>query len=337
MAYTGSVPSAVTDDAYTATLQEITDTETKSQTYSKMPAFSAVWKNKQSGTAGSNRHEWSLRAGRNSNAKTMTSDADSVEFSMQSHVITAYYDYMAMNVVPVLGSKLRDSINSGTQARVKLIQEDLRQASETLSAMLSTQTFGDGSSKTIIGLDAILNIAPGSNTVFGVPESSAAFWKNQYETSAGSFAANGLHGSSVDKLTSNYLKASDNGAMTPDVVISDRTVVEYFIRAEGQKKRITKDADFAVIGKSAVGNEAGKGLPFYDAQWVWDNECPAGYVYMLHSEDFVLVEDPNFNFKWFGPIPLGKQFLLNGRVLTHRAQSKVYRRNRNAVVSGWTA
>jgi hypothetical protein len=337
MAYTGSVPSAVTDDAYTATLQEITDKETKSQTYSKMPAFQAFFGNKQSGTAGSNRHEWTLRAGRNSNAKTMTSDADTVEFSAQSHVITAYYDYMAMNAVPVLGSKLRDSINSGPQARVSLIKEDLRQASETLSAMLSSQAFGDGSAKTIIGADAILNTAPGSNTVYGVPEASAAFWKNYFVTSFGSFAANGLHGSSDDKLTRAYLVCSDNGFETPDKIVSDRLSVEYFIRAEGQKKRITKDADFGVIGRGAIGSEAGRGLPFYDAEWVWDNECPTGRIYMFHSEDFVLVEDPAFNFKWHGPIPLGKQFLLNGRVLTHRAQSKAYRRNRNAVLDGITA
>ena len=337
MSYDGSVPSANTGDAYTATLQEITDTEVKDQTYSKMPAFQAIFGNKQSGTAGANRHEWSLGAGDNTNAKTMTSDADSVEFSAQSHVVTAYFDYMAMNAVPVLGSKLRDSINSGPQARVKLIQEDLKQATRTLKAMLTSQALGDGSGKTIIGIDAFINPSPGSNTVFGVPEASAAFWKNAYETSFGSFAANGLHGSADDKLTRLYLTCSDNGAETPDKILSDRASVEYYIRAEGQKKRVTKDADFGRIGQGAVGNEAGRGLPFYDAEWVWDNEVPSGYIYMFHSEDIVLVEDPNFNFKWFGPIPLGKQFLLNGRVLTHRSQSKVYRRNRNAVATGVTA
>lgn len=337
MAYSGTIPSAVADDAYTATLQEITDQEVKKQTFDEMPAVAALWRNKQSGTAGSNRHEWSLRAGRNSNAKTMTSDADTVDFSAQSHVVTAYFDYMAMNVVPVLGSKLRDSINSGTQARVSLIKEDLRQASETLRYMLSTQTFGDGSDKTIIGLSAILNTAPGSNTVFGVPESSASFWKNYFVTSAGSFAANGLHGSSDDKLTRGYLVCSDNGAMTPNLVISDRATFEYMIRAEGRNKRVTKDSDFGQIGRSAVSSKAGAGMPFYDAEWIWDSECPSGRLYLIHTDDFVLVEDPNFNFKWFGPIPLGKQFLLNGRVLTHRAQSKVYRRNRNGVLDGWTA
>lgn len=338
MAYGGTIAATTSDDAYTATLQEVTTKKIAAQTFNKMPAVAAVWRNREKGTAGSNRHEWTLRAGRNTNYKTMQSDSDSVDFSAQQHVVTAYFDYMAMMAVPVLGSMLRDSINSGPQARVSLIKEDLRQAEETMRAQIGTQTFGDGSEKTIIGLDAILDTAPGSNTVFGVPEASASFWKNYFKTAAGSFAANGLHGSADDLLTRGYLICSDNGAETPDLIVSDRSTVEYYIRAEGQKKSITKDSDFGKIGSGAVSGNAGStGLQFYDAQWVWDNQCPTGRLYLIHTEDFALVEDPNFNFKWIGPIQLGKQVLLKGRVLMYRAQSKVYRRNRNGVIDGWTA
>lgn len=332
-----SIPAQNADQIYTSTLHEFSR-DVKSQMYTKRPAADRLWQNKGKGTGGNGRHEWKVRAGRNTNAKTLKSDADSVEFSQQAGLTTAYWDYMAFLAVPVLQSLLRDSMNSGPAGIVNLAQEDMKQAEETMGYMFSSQTFGDGSDKTLIGLRALLpTTGVGSNTLFGIAEANAAFWMNYFLTSAGSFASYGLHGSSDDKLTRGYLTCSDNGAQTPGLIISDRTVVEYYIRAVGQKVRITKDADFGQVGRSAVGNDAGRGLPFYDAEWVWDNECPAGRLYMIHPEDFELVEDPNFNGRWIGPISLGKQFLLKGRVYTYRIQSKAFRRNRNGVQDGWTA
>jgi hypothetical protein len=333
-----SISAQSADNIYSSTLQEFSS-KVKSQTFSKMPAVAALWRNKETGTGGNGRHEWRVRAGRNTNAKMVRSDADVVDFSQQSNLTTAAFDYMAFFAVPVQQSMLRDSINSGPAALINLVKEDTRQAEETLRYMISTQTFGDGTSDTLIGLSALLpSSGVGSNTLFGIAEANAPFWKNYYVTSAGSFATQGFHGSSDDKLTRGYLVCSDNGAMTPNLVISDRSTFEYYVRTEAQRIRITKDGDLGRIGSGvAGGNEAGKGLPFYDAEWIWDSECPSGTTYLIHTDDFALVEDPNFNFKWVGPFPLGKQFLLKGRVLAYRAQSKVDRRNWNGVITGWTA
>lgn len=323
------------DNIYSATLQEYSS-EVRSQVFAKIPAVDSLWVNKGESRTGI-RHEWRVRAGRNSNAKMITSDADQVDFSQQQNMVTAFYTYMAFFAVPVVQSLLRDSIQTGPSAIIDLTTQDMKQATETLRYMLSTQTFGDGSNNTLIGLTAILPTTVGSNTVYGIAEATALFWRNHTTTSTGSFAANGLHGSSDDKLTRSYLACSDNGAQTPNLLISDRSVFEYYIRALGQVKRITKDADFYQIGRSAVTGTAGQGMPFYDATWTWDIECATGRVYLVHTDDFVLNEDPDFNFRWIGPIPLGKQFLLKGRVLTYRCQSKVWRRNWNGVSDGWTA
>lgn len=324
------------DNIYSAVLQE-TSSEVKSQVFAKIPAVDALWRNKGESRTGI-RHEWRVRAGRNTNAKMITSDADTVDFSQQQNVITAFYTYMAFFAVPVQQSLLRDSITSGPFGLIDLAEQDTKQATETLRYMLSTQTFGDGSNNTLIGLQGILpSTGVGTNTVYGVAEASALFWRNYYATSMGGFAANGLHGSSDDKLTRGYLICSDNGAQMPNLVISDRSVFEYYIRSLGLTKHVTKDADFAQIGRSAITGKAGQGLPFYEAEWVWDGECPSGTNYFIHTDDFTLNEDPSFNFKWIGPIPLGKQFLLKGRVLTYRCQSKCDRRNWNGVLTGWTA
>lgn len=331
-----SIPAQAADSIYAATLHEFSP-KVKSQTFDKMPAAAALWKNKATGTLGNGRHEWRVESGLNDNAKVMTSDGDTVVFSQQSNLTVAWYDYMAFLAVPVQKSMVRDSMNSGEAQLISLVKTDMRVASKTMKRMISSQTFGDGSGKTIVGLQALLpSTGVGSNTLFNIAEANASFWKNYYLTSTGSFVTQGWHGSSDDKITRGYLTCSDSGAEAPDLMISDRTVFEYAIRAEGQRVRVTKDGDFAQIGRSAVSSNAGEGLPFYDAKWVWDNECPAGYTYFIHTEDVELVEDPNFNFRWI-PVNLGLQFLLSGMVLTYRVQSKIDRRNRNGIQTGWTA
>lgn len=331
-----TIPAQAADAIYASTLQEYSS-KVKSQTFDKMPVAAAMWQNKETGTLGNGRHEWRVEAGLNDNAKTMTSDADTVTFSQQSNLTVAWYDYMAFLAVPVQKSMIRDSMNSGEAQLISLVKTDMRIASKTMKRMISSQTQGDGSGKTIVGLQALLpSTGVGSNTLFNIAEANAPFWKNYFLTTAGSFATNGWHGSSDDKPTRGYLTCSDSGAEAPDYIFSDRTVFEYAIRAEGLRVRVTKDGDFGRIGMGALSGEAGKGLPFYDATWIWDNEVPAGYAYFVHSEDFALVEDPNFNFRWI-PVNLGLQFLLSGMVLTYRVQSKVDRRNRNGVQTGWTA
>jgi len=331
-----TIPAQAADAIYASTMQEYSS-KVKSQTFDKMPVAAAIWKNKGTGTLGNGRHEWRVESGLNDNAKVLTSDADTVVFSQQSNLTVAWYDYMAFLAVPVQKSMIRDSMNSGEAQLISLVKTDMRIASKTMKRMISSQTQGDGSGKTIVGLQALLpSTGVGTNTLFNIAEANASFWKNYYLTATGSFVTNGWHGSADDKITRGYLMCSDSGSEAPDYIFSDRTVFEYAIRAEGLRVRVTKDGDFGRVGMGALSNEAGKGLPFYDATWVWDNEVPAGYVYFAHTEDFELVEDPNFNFRWI-PVNLGLQFLLSGMVLCYRVQSKIDRRNRNGVQTGWQA
>lgn len=331
-----TIPAQAADAIYAGTLQEFSR-KLYDNTYNQMPVANRLWQNKGTGTLGNGRHEWRIESGLNENAKTLVSDADTVTFSQQSNVTVAWYDYMAFLAVPVQKSMLRESMNSDPNQLVDLAKTDMRIASKTMRRLISSQTIGDGSRKTIVGLQALMpSTGVGTNTLFNISEANAPFWKNYAQTSTGSFQTQGYHGSSDDKLTRGYLTCSDSGAETPNLVMSSRSVFEYAIRAEGLRTRATKDADFMRIGQSAVSGNAGQGLPFYDATWVWDNEIPDGYVYFAHTDDFTLVEDPNFNFRWI-PVNLGLQFLLSGMVLTYRAQSMMTRRNWNGVQTGWTA
>jgi hypothetical protein len=332
-----SIPAQVANNVYASTLQEFSS-DVKSQTFDKMPAVAALWKNKGTGTLGNGRHEIRCETGLNDNAGTLRSDADRARFSQQSNHVVGWYDYMAFNYVPVQKSMIRDSQNSGAQQIFSLAQADMRIATKTMRRLISSQSIaGDGSNGTIVGLNGLLpSVGVGTNTLFNISETGNPWWKNVVSTSAGSFVVNGHHGSSDDKLFRQYLNCSDSGADPAELMITSRDFFEFFVRAEGQKIRITKDADFAVIGKGVASGNAGQGLPYYDATMHWDPECPAGTVYSIHSENVRLIEDPNFNFRWI-PVSLGDQFLLSGMVLTYRSQSEMNRRNNCGVQTGWTA
>jgi hypothetical protein len=114
------------------------------------------------------------RAGRSQHhAKMVKSDADTVEFSQQQNMIAAFYTYMALFAVPVQQSLLRDSITSGPFALIDLAEQDMKQATETMRYMISTQTFGDGTDRRWLGLAGILpSTGVGTNTVYGVAEAS---------------------------------------------------------------------------------------------------------------------------------------------------------------------
>jgi hypothetical protein len=330
-----TIPAEAQDAIHVATLIELRR-EIKSQTFDKMPAASALWRNKASGTLGNGIHKWGVSAGLNPNAKVMKSDADTVTFGAQNNLTAAWYDYMAMLAVPIQKSMVRESQNSGRNQIVSLVKEDSKVASKTMKRMISSQSFGDGSGSTLIGLGAFLpTVGVGSNTLFNIAEANAPWWANYVKTSFGSWKAYGIGGATDNLWLRAFLNCSDSGAETPDLIISDRTIFEYRLQAEDLLRRNISNQVYGTIGNNAVKGAAGHSLPYMGADHVWDNECPGGTAYFLHTSDIELVEDPNFNFKWI-PVTLGTQFLLSGLVLTYRVQGRIDRRNWNGVINGVT-
>ncbi|GEM_PF-1747013 len=317
------------NNLYSSTLADFSS-DVEKQTFDNAPALRKMTQNKRMSSGGL-RIEKRLRAGRNTNAKHLRSDADQVELSDQNVLTVATWP-MVMMAVPVLHSKLEESINSGPQKIVDLVKQRMQQASDTTRDLLSTGLFGDGSDGTMIGLQAAVPDVSGSNTYAGLSESSTPFWVSYYASGAGSFAANGYLGTSTDKLTSAFLICSDNGQQTPNQVLSDRLTWEYYHRALGQQIRYTKAADFG-----SVAGPQSTTLKLFDADWDWDMQCRAGYAYLLHTDSFEFTVDPNFNYKWMGPFALGRQFLLTFDVLTLRYQLVCVRRNWQGVTYGWTA
>jgi hypothetical protein len=329
-----TIPAEEASKIYTAVLAKYSS-DVKSQSFTEVPAWNRLTKNRES-SSGGKRIEKRIRGGLNTNGKTMQSDADTVTFTDQANLKTAFVDYMAMLAVPVMRSRVMASINSGPEALVSVAQADMAQATDTMTSMLSSQLFGDGSGKTILGLDAISPTTVGTNTYAGIPESTAPYWQPYSETGAGSFAVNGHNGSGDDKLLTAYLNCSDNGAKQPTDIISGVDVFTYYLAKEGQLIRNTSNAEFLKIGQDAVSQMAGEGVPYRNARWTYDNGAPSGITRLLHSGDFTVYEDPNFNFTWTNIGNLGLQILLEGSVLLYRVQMLVDRRNWQGNVSGWS-
>lgn len=329
-----TIPAEEASKIYSSTLAAFSS-EVKSQSFTEVPAWNRLTGNRAK-SSGGKRIEKRIRGGVNTNGKTMQSDADTVTFSDQSNLKTAYVDYMAMLAVPVMRSKVLTSINSGPEQLINVATEDMKQATETMTLMLSSQLFGDGSNKSLLGLDAFLPSSVGSNTYAGISESTASYWRPYSETSAGSFATNGHHGSSDDKLLTGFLNCSDNGAKAPTDILSNVDVFTYYVSREGQRVRTTKDEDFGRIGQGAVSSNAGAGMPYYSATWTFDTGAPLGTTFLVHAGDLTLYEDPNFDFLWMNIGNLGLQILLEGQVLLYRAQLLADRRNWNGRISGWT-
>lgn len=326
-------------DSLQSALYDEAETEIRDQMFKNTPVASRLWANRESGSGGDDIHRWSMAAGINPNLKMITSDADTVTWTGTQTVTTAWWSEMALFAVPVQDSLIRAAKLAGKAGIINLVDREVTQATITLKRAFSSQTFGDGSTPgTLLGLGYMLPASGvGSNTVFNVPEVTNRFWRNMTAINVGSWPLHGLYGSTDDIITQTYFAASDNGEDAPDLFIVDISTVTSYVRAEGRTRQTTTRAEFGNIGRGAItSSKAGASLPIHNMELVWDNQCPTGYGYMVHSGDFKLIEDPAFNMRWLGPFQLGNQPFLKGRLLTYRCQAEIQRRNWNAVLTGMT-
>lgn len=327
-------------DSLQSALLDENEEELHDQTFKNMPVANRLWAQKKTGSGGDDVHRWTVTAGLNPYAKMIMSDADTVQWGTTQTATTASWNQMALFMVPVQDSLIRRAKLNSKAAIIDLAMLEEKQATTTLRRMISSQTFGDGTTPgTLIGLTGILpSVGVGSNMVYNIPENTNRFWRNLYFNSVGSWPVHGLYGSTDDVITQAYFAGSDNGADMPNLIITDLTTVTSYIRAEGRTRQTTTRAEFGQIGQGGVvSSAAGVSLPIYNAEVVWDVQCPTGYMWMVHTEDFALVEDPSFNMRWLGPYQMGNQPFLSGRILTYRCQSEIYRRNWNVALTGITA
>jgi hypothetical protein len=316
------------DNVLASTLQD-TGPEMRDQTLKAVPALNALTGNKRPTHFSGDRVEQRLAIGRNSDAAWAKTDSPQATLSDQNVATVARFNPAFLYVPTKWNAKEKSRNSSSPQKIFDLVEEKKKRASQSAKWLMASAVFGDGSNNSLVGLDAIVPVTSGSNTYGGISEATAPFWRSQFATTMGSYAANGFMGSADDVPTRMFLNCSDSGAETPNVIISGQDVVEHHHRALGQRVRF--------IDQGGFGNIGGVGFDFLGAKWVYDRECPTGTMFFLHSDAFYYQVNPDFDYRWTDMMQLGKAFLDTFQVLMIECQITVDRRNLLGRISGITA
>lgn len=313
------------DNVYSATLAEMSS-EVTGQLLTENPIIAELTKNVKTGGMGK-WIEFRLRYGRNPNAKFFVSSSDTINLTSTQVLTTAYVE-PSLLVIPVKFDDIERKQNSGAEQIVDLAGEYLEQAKETGQSILAENLYGDGASKTTMGLGAWVPQTVGSNTVAGISESSASWWQSYSRTSAGSWAANGYLGTSNDYMVNAYLRLSD-GSKKPNLIISDDSTFEKFHRTLGQQVRYISQSAFGEIGKLE--------LQFLGSKYLHDKNADADTTFMLHTDDFEWHVTEGMNFDTSDVRRVDKQPFVSYVVMALRHQLVCKRRNLQGRISGWTA
>lgn len=194
----------------------------------------------------------------------------------------AYYtDYCALY-------KQDEWENSGPGKALNRKQEQLDMMFRSFANLIATDLYGSqtdvasGQPK-VPGIQHLISTSPTSGTVWGITRSSPnTFWRNNADT-VGSFATNGL-----DKLRTMRNSCSGNGGLdAPSLYITTSAVWGYCVKQLEGIHRVTSP-DFQPTPDLASTMVMHMGSPI-----IWDNSCPAGYLYMLNLNYLMVIMQEN--------------------------------------------
>jgi hypothetical protein len=165
--------------------------------------------------------------------------------------------------------------NTGPMKRLDILKsnqnKEIRQMLRTgETALWSTNTdTTKGSQNAFSGMRHKIKLDPTDSTVVqGLNQSTFTPWRNQYTTSLGSFAANGL-----DQMRAMYFALSGQNAMEPPhMIVTTSTVAGYIVKALEGIHRIVGSLNGADLSASKLPTYMG--IPI-----VHTDDCPAGYIY----------------------------------------------------------
>ena len=163
--------------------------------------------------------------------------------------------------------------NADPYALFNLIDERLKSAAMEMEDIIATDQYstGDGTDYKFLGIQTAIADVPTTTSCGGVPTSELA-WRNQYDSSAISFATDG-----EDKMQEMYMKCTVKGFGSPDLIITDRAGWTRYAKALRKDGRLLAPLE----GK---GNSGFDTLRFGKADVVWDVKCPANHWYYLNTK-----------------------------------------------------
>jgi hypothetical protein len=173
-------------------------------------------------------------------------------------------------------SELEKARASGTEAKFDLIESKVKNARNSMFAVINRQMYSDGTgngSKDIGGLALLISSTPTTGTVGGINRALFPFWRNRQGSGAKTTNAfDNLRGAMRTSYNSCSKGAQDDH---PDAMIFDQTSFEGYESTLTVNERFTTKAD----GDGGFKNET---MKFKGAKVTFDEDCPSGTGYTLN-------------------------------------------------------
>lgn len=195
------------------------------------------------------------------------------------------------NAGTLILSQREMDINSGEAQIFKLLTAKMKQLDLSLRANMATQMFSDGTGnggKDLTGLRALVT---NTGTYAGIARATDTYWQAQVEATGAALTqaymtdmmlatqAQGLDGKPNLIITTSVLWAKYSSLIQPAWRVEDQKLVS--------------------MGWDNIN--------FMGVPVVWDQYCPATYMYFLNTELMEFIYHNNANFKQIGPIQPAKQ------------------------------
>ena len=203
------------------------------------------------------------------------SDLETISTTRQDVFDRAEYSWKEI-AGTVAQSELENAINQGSAKKFDLLKAKLKNLRSSFDSTVNTALYADGtgtSSKEIGGLQLIVATDPTTGTVGGINRATFSFWRSQQTSGAKTTSAfDNLRATirTIYNLCSNGVAGQH-----PKFGTTTRTVFEGFEGLLLANERFTSKAD----GDGGFKNEI---LKFKGMMLSYDNDCPAGIMYLLN-------------------------------------------------------
>lgn len=218
-----------------------------------------------------------------SNAQSY-SGSDVIDITHSNDISAAEYNWK-QTVVPIVIENIEAARNSGESQQIDLIDALKEQAQLSMENKVSSMMFGDGtgnSGKDMLGLQAIVANLPTSGTLGGINRATQSFWRNGYNTSVGAYATY------LFSAMSTAIRSVTRGTDRPDIIVTDTTNFGYLETLAFGK---------AQYQNSALADLGFQALKFEGIDVIFDQNCPAGKMYILNTKYLKLYEHKDYNMK----------------------------------------
>lgn len=183
--------------------------------------------------------------------------------------------------------------NAGRSQVINLVSAKLKQLELSFQDALSTMIFADGTgnnSKDIDGLAKLVSATPtGSSTVGGFDQANYAWWQNYQDTATYTTAAYDNLIADIGKAFNTVSKRKDH----PDIAIT--TPIIYAAIESLLVKTMSYNVDALGSGLRDA-NLGFENIKYRGMIITMDEDCPAGYMYLLNTKYIHLNVDRETDF-----------------------------------------